>query len=158
MTVFDAGKTFADIRKARADVAVQEASQTTTYASLALQVKTQYNDILAAQEQIGAGRAQLAAAQAQLDMSISKVNAGAASVSDSLKRVVGVGNGQIGILTGEQNPRAANAALTHLVGTPYTVTAVASDTVEIPKMTLDSASLLQMALDGPTVKQQEASL
>lgn len=158
MTVFDAGKTFADMRKARADVSVQEASQVTTNASLSTQVKTQYNAILAAQEQIGAGRAELAAAQAQLDMSIAKVNAGAASVSDSLKSVVQVGNAQILILAGQQALRAANAALTHLVGTAYPVTAVASDTVAFPRLTIDSATLVQMALDGPTVKQQEASL
>jgi outer membrane protein len=158
MTVFDAGKAFADVRKANADVAVQEAGLVTTNASLAQQVKTQYNSILAAQEQIGAGRAQLAAAQAQLDMSIAKVNAGAASVSDSLKSVVQVGNAQIAILTGEQNLRAANAALTRIVGTPYPVTAIASDTVEFPRLTIDSATLVRMAMDGPAVKQQEASL
>jgi outer membrane protein len=158
MTVFDAGKASADVRKARADVSLQEASLVSNNASLGLQVKTQYNNILAAQEQIGAGRAQLAAAQAQLDMSIAKVNAGAASVSDSLKSVVAVGNAQISILSGQQTLRAANAALTHLVGTPYQVTAVASDTVEFPRLTIDSATLVQMALEGPTIKQQEASL
>jgi outer membrane protein TolC len=157
-TIFDGGKAFADTKKARADVAVQEAGLVTTNASLGQQVKTQYNNILAAQEQIGAGRAQLIAAQAQLEMSIAKVNAGAASVSDSLKSVVQVGNAQIAILTGEQNLRAANAALTRVVGTPYPVTAQTSDTVEIPKLAIDSATLVQMAIAGPTVKQQEASL
>ena len=99
----------------------------------ALQVKQQYNAILAAKEAEAAARAQLALADQQLQVSIARVNAGAANVSDSLNSVVAVGNAQINILSAQQNSAAASAALTRLVGTPYLVTAMPSDTVELPR-------------------------
>jgi len=158
LTVFDGGKAFADVRKSKADVASAQANETNTDANLSLQVKTQYNAILAAKEAEAAARAQLEVAQQQLEMSIAKVNAGAANVSDSLKGVVGVGNAELAILNAQQSVRAASAALTHLVGTPYFVTANPSDTVAIPPLTVDSATLVQMAIDGPSVRAASASL
>ena len=143
-TLFDAGKSFADVRVAKANVA--------------LNVKQQYNAILASKEAEAAARAQLALADQQLQVSIARVNAGAANVSDSLNSVVGVGNAQINILNAQQNARAASAALTRLIGTPYLVTAVSSDTVELPRAAIDSATLMAWALDGPTIRQSQAQI
>ncbi len=157
-TLFDGGKTFADVRARRADVASQEANETTTAYSLALQVKTQYNSILAANEQYAAGQAQLALAQQQLAVSIAKVNAGAANVSDSLRSVVTVGTAQLAILNAQQSLVTASAALTRLVGTPYLVTAMPADTGDHRSAPLDSIALLQMALGGPVIKQSQAAV
>src|SRR5438874_7418335 len=85
VTLFDGGKMFADIKTQRANVDAAEAGETTTQFSLAQPVKTQYNLILAARESDAAARAQLTLAQQQLATSIAKVNAGAATVSDSLR-------------------------------------------------------------------------
>src|SRR6185312_395802 len=115
ITLFDGGKTFADVRARRADVTAAEAGQVTTNFSLALQVKTQYNAALAANEQLAAAQAQLDLAQQELAMTVAKVNAGAANVADSLNSVVQVGNAEISILTAQQNLRSASAALTRLV-------------------------------------------
>ena len=158
VTLFDAGKTFADIRARKADVAAQEANQTATEFNIALQVKTQYNLILAATEQENAARTQLKAAEQQLAVSIAKVNAGAANVSDSLRNVVAVGNAQLAILSAQQNFRTASAALTRLVGTPYLVTANLADTVDRPMGPIDSATVLQLALNGPVIRQTEAQM
>lgn len=156
ITLFDAGKMFADVRTQRANVAAQEATQINTEYNVALQVKLAYNNILAAKESEGAGRAQLAAANAQLQTSIAKVNAGAANVSDSLRSVVQVGNAQLAILTAQNTFRTQSAALTRLVGTPYFVTADLSDTVDHPVAPIDSAMVMQLALGGPTIRQFEA--
>jgi len=156
ITLFDAGKTSADVRTQQANVAAAEANQITTEFSLAAQVKTQYNQILAANEQEAAARAQLALAQQQLATSIAKVNAGAATVSDSLRNVVAVGNAQLSILNAQQSARAASAALTHLVGTPYLVTATLSDTVELRLTPVDSMSVMQLAVNGPAIRQSES--
>jgi outer membrane protein len=121
-------------------------------------VKTQYNNILAAQESDAAARAQLVVAQQQLDISIAKVNAGAANVADSLNSVVLVGQAQIAILTAQQSLKTASAALTHLVGTSYLVTASPTDTGEVAGAPLDSAALITMALDGPTIRAANAQL
>jgi outer membrane protein len=157
-TLFDAGKSFADVRTQKANVAANEANQVTQQFSVALNVKTQYNSILAAKEAEAAARAQLALAEQQLAVSIARVNAGAANVSDSLNNVVAVGNAQLAILNAQQNTRAAAAALTRFVGTPYLVTAVSSDTVDLPRMAVDSAQLMVWAMDGPTIRQGQAQL
>jgi outer membrane protein len=157
-TLFDGGKSFADTRTARANVAASQANEVAQDFGVVFNVKSQYNNILAAQESEAAARAQLLVAQQQLDISIAKVNAGAANVADSLNSVVLVGNAQIALLTAQQSLKAASAALTHLIGTPYLVTANPADTVEIAGAPLDSAVLMTMALDGPTVRAAQAQL
>jgi outer membrane protein len=158
ITLFDGGKTFADVRARRADMASMEAAEVNTDFALALQVKTQYNAALAANEQLNAARAQLLVAQSQLDMTIAKVNAGAANVADSLNSVVQVGNAQFAILTADQSLRTANAALTRLAGTPYMITALPSDTIDRPSAAIDSALVLGQALTGPQIRQNEAQI
>jgi outer membrane protein len=140
MTLFDAGKMFADIKTQQANVTAELA----------------YNSILAAKESEAAARAQLEAAQAQLQTSIAKVQAGAANVSDSLRSVVQVGNAQLALLTAQNAYQVQSAALTRLVGTPYFVTADLADTVDHPVAPIDSASVMQMAIAGPPIRQFEA--
>jgi outer membrane protein len=156
ITLFDAGKMFADIRTQQANVAALQATQINTEYGVALNVKLAYNSILAAKESEGAAMAQLIAADAQLQTSIAKVNAGAANVSDSLRSVVQVGNAQLAILTAQNTYRTQSAALTRLVGTTYFVTADLSDTVDHPVAPMDSAMIMQLALAGPTIRQFEA--
>ncbi|MGH7618085.1 MAG: TolC family protein [Gemmatimonadaceae bacterium] len=158
VTLFDGGKTFADVRAARANVTSLQAAEVNTDFSLALQVKTQYNAALAANEQLNAARAQLLVAQSQLDMTIAKVNAGAANVADSLNSVVQVGNAQFAILTADQSLRTANANLTRIAGTPYMITAQPSDTIERPSAAIDSAAVLGLALSGPQIRQNQAQI
>lgn len=158
LTLFDGGRAFADVRTQKANVAAAEAGQTTTQFNLALAVKTQYNLILAAKEQEAAARAQLDLAEQQLATSIAKVNAGAANVSDSLRGVLGVGNAQLNILTAQNNLRVASAQLTRTIGTPYFVTADYADTVARSYAPIDSSSVVQMAMNGPTIKQSVAQL
>jgi len=155
ITLFDAGKMFADIKTARANVAASQATEVNTEYGVALNVKLAYNSILAAKESEAAARAQLDAAQAQLQTSIAKVNAGAANVSDSLRGIVQVGNAQLALLQAQNNYITEVATLTHLVGTPYFVTAELADTVArlIP---VDSAAIMQLALSGPTIRAFEA--
>jgi outer membrane protein TolC len=158
LTLFDAGKTFADIRQRKADVETQEALQTTTLFALTLQVKTTYNSILAANESEAAGRAQLALAQEQLTTAIAKLNAGATTVSDSFRYVVAVGNARLAILSARTAAQAASATLTRYVATPYLVTAVASDTAALPITPIDSTAIMRMALDGPGIRQYQAQI
>ena len=112
LTLFDGGKMFSDIRARNADEDAAEASQTNTNFNVALQVKTQYNAALAANEQFAAANAQLAVAKQQLDMTVARVNAGAANIADSLNSIVQVGNAELAILTAQQSLRSANAGLT----------------------------------------------
>ncbi len=158
VTLFDAGKMFADIKTQKANVVAQQASAVTTEYNVAFQVKQAYNSILAAKESEGAARAQLEAAQLQLQQSIARVKAGAANVSDSLRSVVQVGNAQLALLSAQNSYQTQSAALTRLVGTPYFVTADPADTVAHPVAPIDSAQVMQLALDGPAIRQLDAQL
>src|SRR5262249_29676508 len=60
------------------------------------------------------------------------------------------------LLTAQSTYRTQNAALTRLVGTKYFVTADLADTVEHPVAPLDSAGIMSLALEGPTIRQYEA--
>jgi len=158
MTLFDGGQRLATLRQQRANVNAQEAGQTATKFNLAFQVKQAYNSVLAAKESEAAAQAQLHLANQQLATTNAKVNAGAASISDSLRSVVGVGNAQLAILTARNNLKVASASLTRLVGTPYFVTAEYSDTTERTVAPIDSAAVMALALAGPQVRQTQAQL
>jgi outer membrane protein len=158
LTLFDGGKTIADLRQRRAEVQTQEAGQVATMANVSFQVKVAYNQVLSANEAEAAARAQLAVATQNLAFTVAKVNAGAANVADSLNSVVTVGNAQLAILNAQQLLRQASATLTRWVSTPDLVTAAAADTADLPRFTIDSAAIMTMALDGPNVRQLQSQL
>ncbi|HKW46413.1 MAG TPA: TolC family protein, partial [Gemmatimonadaceae bacterium] len=126
--------------------------------NVALQVKTQYYAILAAREMEAAASAQLDQAQADMSAAAARVRAGAATLSDSLRTVIEVGNARLALINAQNNLRIASAALTRLVAAPYLVTAQASDTLERPLSPVDSADLVRLALRGPAVSQASAQL
>src|SRR5437773_12235473 len=132
LELFDGGRRFADLRARRADEDAAEANEITQRFSIALQVKREYANILAARESEAAARAQLEQAQAQLNAASARVRAGAATTSDSLRSVIQVGNAQLALLTAQNNLRVASATLTRLVGTQFLVTAQRADTAQLP--------------------------
>jgi outer membrane protein len=158
MTVYDGGRSRADVRNQQANVAVAQANEVNTEFNVALQVKQAYNAVLASKELESAALAQLATAQLQMQTSIARVNAGAANVSDSLRSVVQVGNARLAVLQAQNTSRTQSATLTRLVGTPYFVTAQLADTVEPPTTPLDSAQIMALAAQGPTIRSAEAAL
>src|SRR5262249_22054801 len=107
LTVFDGGKRFTDLRARKADVLSAEANQTAQSFNLALLVKTQYVNILAARESEAAARSQLDQAEQQLKAAAARVEAGAATVSDSLRTVIQVGNAQLALITAQNNLKVA---------------------------------------------------
>ena len=156
--LFDGFRRYNDLRARRADVDAAEANETAQRFNIALQVKTQYANILAARESEAAARSQLEQAQAQLRASVTRVQAGAATVSDSLRSIIQVANAQLALITAQNNVRVASAALTRLVGTAFVVTAVPTDTADVPITPVDSAALEQLALQGPAVQQASMQL
>ena len=158
LELFDGGRRFAELRAARADVDAAEANQVSQRFNIALQVKREYANILAARESESAARAQLEQAEAQLRAAVARVQAGAATMSDSLRSLIQVGNARLALMTAHNNIRVASATLTRLVGTPFMVTANPADTAEQLVFTVDSAALEALALQGPAVKQAELNL
>ena len=158
VNLFDGGRRWNEVKRSRYDVGAAEANEVTQKYNLALQVKTQYYAILAAREAESAAQAQLEQAQEQLKTSIVRTRAGVATLSDSLRSVIAVGNGQLALITARNNVRVASAALTRLVGSETLVTAQASDTLDRGMASVDSAGLAALLDQGPAVRQTEAQL
>ena len=157
--LFDGGRRFYDIGAARASVDAAEANFITQRFNVAFNVKQQYYNVLAAHESEAAALAQLEQAEQQLRAATARVTAGVATKSDSLRSLIQVGNAQLAVETARNNLRVANAALTRLVGATDLVTATPSDTIaEVEPLAIDSAALLELAIDGPVVNQAAANL
>jgi outer membrane protein len=157
--LFDGGRRFYDLGAARASVNAAEANYVTQRFNVALNVKQQYYNVLAARESESAALAQLEQAEQQLRSATARVTAGVATKSDSLRSLIQLGNAQLALETARNNLRVANAALTRLVGLDQLVTAQPADTLEvIEPLAIDSVALAQLAVEGPVVDQAEANL
>ena len=156
--LFDGGRRLFQIGASRADLNAAESNETLQRFNVALQVKQQYFNVLAAREREGAALSQLEQAQQQYRASSARVRAGAATKSDSLRSLIQVGNARLALLTAVNALVVANASLTRLVATPFTVTASPSDTLGRVEVQFDSLQVSQLALTGPAVLQAEAQL
>ncbi len=153
--VFDGGRRFFELKSARARLDAADARDVLQDYTVALDVKVQYFDVLAAREAEAAARAQLAEAEQQLRVSTVRFAAGAASRSDSLRSVVAVGGARLAILDAENRIQLANASLTRLVGADFPLTATPDASPESP-LEIAPEQLIAMAEDGPYVRQAEA--
>jgi outer membrane protein len=158
LTLFQGGRRFADLRTAKAAVKSAEANEVAQKFSIALNVKTQYYNVLAAEESESAAQAQLEQAVEQLKVSMAKVAAGAATRSDSLRSAIQVSNARLALLNAQNSRTVASAALTRLVATPYLVTATASDTLDQTIVPVDSLLLSHLAQQAPSIRSAQASL
>jgi outer membrane protein len=156
LTLFDGGRRIFDIGAARANFRAAEANEVTQEFTVALDVKREYYNVLAARESEAAAAAQLEQAEQQLRAASARVMAGVATRSDSLRSVIQVGNARLALLTARNNYNAANAALTRLVATPFVVTAMPEDTLQRVVLDVDSVRLTDLAENGPAVRQAQA--
>lgn len=155
LELFDGFRRWNDLKTRRADVESADANEIAQRFSIALQVKREYANILAARESEAAARAQIEQAQAQLRASSAKVQAGAATVSDSLRSVIALGNARLALLTAQNSVRVGSATLTRLVGSPFLVSANPADTSDFAVTAIDSVVVATLASQGPAVRQAE---
>lgn len=158
LQLFDGGRRLFDIRRAKADVHAAEATEVTQRYQIALQVKQQYYNILAARESESAAQAQIDQAGQQLRAAGLRLRAGAATTSDSLRSMIQLGNARLAMLTARNNLGLANATLTRLVASPRTVTATPSDTLDQRVVIPSLASLEPLVQRAPAIEQAEAEL
>lgn len=158
LLVFDAGDRMYQLRAARANVTSAEASERSQLFSVALSVAQQYYNALAARESRAAALAALAEAEQNFRAANARIAAGAATRSDSLRSVIQVGNQRLAVLTADNDLQIANASLTRLVGTPFSVTASEADTGRVEIVSADSLELTR-ALDlAPSVLTAQAAV
>ena len=158
LELFDGGRRFFDVKAAKADVDAAEAGETAATYQVALQVKQQYYNILAARESQSAAQAQIQQAEQQLRASSLRLRAGAAIISDSLRSVIALGNARLAFLTAQNNLQVANQTLTRLVASERTVTATPSDTLDQQVVIPTIEALAPFVLRGPAIKQADAQL
>lgn len=156
--LWDSGERLHNLRAARANVVAAEANEEGQRFTVAYSVAQQYYAALAARESRAAATAALTEAQQNLRAAVARIAAGAATRSDSLRSVIAVGNQQVAVLTAENDLENANAALTRLVGTPFAVTAVESDTGVVAPVATTPAELSAMLESIPTIRAARASL
>jgi len=120
-------------------------------------VRQQYYASLAAAEAEAAARDQLSEAEQQLRVSSIRVRARTATRSDSLRAVIQLGNAQLALLSAQTNRQSADAALTRLVATPFTVTATPQGLGSETTLSVDSAALARLAEEGPAVREASAN-
>lgn len=157
LDLFDGFRRMYDLKSANRTLDAAESNETLQQYNVALSVKQQFFNVLAARESEAAARAQLEQAEQQLRAAIARVSAGAATLSDSLRSEIQVGNAQLQLLTAANQLNIANASLTRLVATPYVVTAAADDD-ESYTVALDSAQIAELVSNGPQVAQARAQL
>lgn len=158
LQLFDGGRRFFDLKAAKADVNAAEAGEVASRYDIALQVKQQYYNILAARESQSAAEAQIQQAEQQLRSSSLRLRAGAATVSDSLRSVVALGNARLALLNARNSLQLGNATLTRLVASPTPVTAMASDTVVQRVVIPTIEELAPLIEDAPAIRQADAEL
>lgn len=155
--LFDGGDRNFLLRSARANVDAAEANQVAAEFSTAYSVAQQYYAALAARESRAAAITALTEAEQNLRAANARVAGGVATRSDSLRAIIAVGNQQLAVMTAENDLQNANAALTRLVGTPFSVTAAEADTMLVPVLP-DSVELARYLDTAPTVRAAQASL
>ncbi|NUQ50473.1 MAG: TolC family protein [Phycisphaerae bacterium] len=158
LNLWDSGERLHNLRAARANVVAAEANEEGQRFTVAYSVAQQYYAALAARESRAAAEAALTEAQQNLRAAVARIAAGAATRSDSLRSVIAVGNQQLALLTAESDLENANAALTRLVGTPFLVTAIESDTGVIVPVAATAAELTAMLDAIPTIRAARAAL
>lgn len=155
--LFDGGRRFFNLGSARAGVDAAEANEVAQQYRVALDVKQQFYNVLAARESEAAARSQLEQAEQQLRAAAARAAAGAATKSDSLRSLIQVGNARLALVTARNALQVANASLTRLVASPILVTASPGDTGASAAAAADSISLARLAESGPAVRQAEAN-
>jgi outer membrane protein len=158
LELFNGGRRFNEISQSKANVRAAEANETSQEFEVALTVKQEFFNVLAARESEVAARSQMEQAEQQFRSAVARVRAGSGTKSDSLRSQIQLNDARIAILEALNDLEVANAALTRAVGAPYAVTAQDSGGTEPPAVTVADQALLDMALHGPQVRQAEANL
>jgi outer membrane protein len=158
VTLFDGGTKWYAYKTSEANLDAADAGEISARYSVALSVKTQYYNVLAAREAEAAANRQLEQNVQQLKVASAKMAVGTATLADSLSAAIGVANARLAILNARNSLENANAGLTRLIASPFPVTAMESDTADVGRVELSEATLTQMVIEGPPVKQALANV
>ncbi len=159
LILFDGFRREATIRSARADREASEASLADQEAQVALATSLEFFNALAGQQLVRARQAGITRAEEQFTIAVAKLSTGAATVSDSLRAVVTLGEARVQLLEAERQLATAEANLARLIGEQGRVAAVDDSSLYSIDLALDPAALLEEAIErSPRVLASDASL
>ena len=156
--LFDGGRRLFELQQARANAGVAAANETIQRFDVALAVKQQYFNVLAARESEGAARAQFSQAEAALRFALARVRARTATRSDSLRAEIQVRNADLAVLDASTTLESAIASLTRIVGSPVPVTAMPDSAPGGSTLAVEGDALQSLAENGPGVKEAKSQL
>ena len=156
--LFDGGQRLFDLQQAKANAGVAAANETTQRYQVALLVKQQYFNVLAARESESAALAQLKQAREALRFALARVRARTATRSDSLRTEIQVRNAELAVLDANTSLESSIASLTRIVGSPVPVTAAADAGQEAITLAVEGEALQSLAETGPAVKEAKSQL
>jgi outer membrane protein len=153
VTLFDGGQRWFNYRAAQATLRASSETELILRYTVGVNVQAQYFASLAARETEAAAARQLDAAETLLGLTSTRLQAGTANRFDSLRSAALVGAARVAVISARNSLGSADAALTRLTASTVPLTAVVSDTIEVPIINADSALLERMASEGPTIRQ-----
>jgi outer membrane protein TolC len=158
VALFSGGARIFELQQAHAlaNVATVDVVQQKAIAGLA--AKQQFFNVLASLEAQAAAQALLDLAKQQLAMSVVHLKAHTVTRSDSLRSEILVHNAELDLTSARTARLQAEASLTRLVGAEYLVTAAPDDSLDTATLSVDDATLHDLALDGPSVHQAQSQL
>jgi outer membrane protein len=149
----------ADVRSAQGREDVAEAAFRGALAQSALQTSTDFFNALGGRALVDVRREGVRRAEEQLAIAVSKLVTRAATVADSLRAVVQLGEARLALVSEEARLAAAEASLARRLGLPGRVAAVSDSTLVVPGPVPDAAAILMEAVENaPAVIQAEASV
>lgn len=157
--IWDGFRRSNDLKAARASSDAAEAGLRSANFTQALTTTNQFFDALSARKLVDVRQASLRRAEEQHKISVAKLQAGAATRSDSLRSFVGVGTAQLQLVTAMSTLATAEANLGRLIGENGRVEAADDSAFYRIMATLDTAALRTEALSiSPSVQSAEASV
>jgi len=148
-----------ELKAARANSDAAEAGLRDANFQQALTTTNQFFDALAARKLVDVRQASLRRAEEQHKISVAKLQAGAATRSDSLRSFVGIGTAQLNLVNAMSSLATAEANLGRLIGESGRVEATDDSAFYRVLATLDTAALRSEALGrSPTVLSADATV
>jgi outer membrane protein TolC len=158
LEVWDGMRRTSELKAARANQSATEASLLDAQFQQALTTTGTFFDALSAQQLMRVREASVLRAEEQLKISVAKLRQGAATRSDSLRSLVGVGNAQLQLVNAQASLATAEANLGRLIGESQRVAATDDSSFYRVLPVVDSAALRAEALaQSPPVQAAEAA-
>lgn len=157
--VFDGFRRSNDLAVARANEDAADAGLVDARFQQSLQTTNQFLDALSARRLLAVREASVRRAEEQLKTSVARLQAGAATRSDSLRSLVGVGNAQLQLLTTQSQLATAEANLGRLIGQSERVAAADDSAFYRIVTVIDTAAMRGEAVArSPQVLSAEAGV